>query len=129
MKRSYIVLGIFSLLLFSGCKFNESASLALSKEVCSCLYTVKQSASYCKSVTKESEILANYQAFPKDKLVIATGLDHLAAAAYQNDRIGCQVLKSKKIRKKRRRVGKRTTYKSPDNTKSFYAELKQENRI
>lgn len=84
---------ILAVLIFlSGCKLTESPSLALAKEMCSCLYVVKQSKRYCREVNRESRYLSGYKQYDKYKMVIAKGLGHFSRAEYINERMGCRIV-------------------------------------
>ncbi len=81
------------LFVFSACKYTESPSAALAKEMCSCLFVSEQTVDYCKIVTKESRILAKWEAFPEEQKVIARGVNYTSMAKMDEDpRYGCTLL-------------------------------------
>ena len=97
MKRIFL---ISFLILFSSCKYTESPSLALAKEMCSCLFIAEQSESYCKMVTKESRILARYEIFENSRTVAARAFSYRATAMLNDDpRFGCQLVDVEKLLK------------------------------
>lgn len=80
------------IILFSSCKFAESPSAALAKEMCSCLFVAEQTESFCRMVTKESQILANWEADFDRKEVWAKGMNFRSMARRDEDpRYGCQI--------------------------------------
>lgn len=93
------------LVFLSSCKYTESPSAALAKEMCSCLYISEQTEDYCKMVTKESRILAKWEAFPEEQKVIAKGVNHTSVAKMDEDsRYGCTLI---------------SVENSPENAKEF----------
>ena len=83
-------------------KYNlkESNSLALAKEMCSCLFVSNQSESYCKTVTEESLFLGDYKINSDEKYVKAWTISkewkYRAFAYYdqKNPQFGCQLTKA-----------------------------------
>ncbi len=89
-KCIYLVVTLF---ITSSCKYTESPSAALAKEMCSCLYVSEQTVDYCKIVTKEGRILAKWEAFPEEQKVIAKGVNHTSMARMDEDpRYGCTLI-------------------------------------
>lgn len=94
MRKLLILL---PLLLFNSCKYTESPAMALSKEMCSCIFVGEQSVDFCKEVTKESRIMAKFKINWEDKTVEARGLGTKAMGALnENPRFGCQIYNVKK---------------------------------
>lgn len=80
-------------LLFNSCKYTESPSASLAKEMCSCLYVSEQSVDYCKMVTKESRYFAKWEADDLAKEVVAKGVNHTSIARMDEDsRFGCTLV-------------------------------------
>lgn len=78
--------------LVTSCKYTESPSAALSKEMCSCLFVAEQTEKYCRLVTKESRILASWEADYNRKEVTARGANFRAMSRLDDDpRYGCQI--------------------------------------
>lgn len=90
MKR--IALILLGLTLVTSCKYTEAPSAGLAKEMCSCLFISGQTESYCRSVTKESRILAKFEADFNRKEVWARGANFRAMARLDKDaRFGCSI--------------------------------------
>ncbi|MCR9203598.1 MAG: hypothetical protein NXH75_03405 [Halobacteriovoraceae bacterium] len=86
------LLFVFAMTLMTSCKYTESPSAALSKEMCSCLFVAEQTEKYCRMVTKESRILANWEADFNRKEVTARGANFRAMSKLDdNPRYGCQI--------------------------------------
>ncbi len=80
-------------LTLNACKFTESPPLALAKEMCSCLFVSNQSEDYCRSVTKEGRILANYTIDYNRKEIWASGGQMRALSKLNNNpRFGCDIV-------------------------------------
>ncbi len=91
MKKSILIAPL--VILINSCKYTEAPSAGLAKEMCSCLYVSEQSEAYCKMVTKESRILAKWEAIPEEKKVIAKGVNFTSIAQMDEDaRYGCTIL-------------------------------------
>lgn len=87
-----LIIGLFSLSLFTSCKFTESPSGALSKEMCSCIFVSNQDEDYCRSVTKEGRILAKYEIDYNRKEVWARGANFRAMSKLSDkSRFGCNI--------------------------------------
>ena len=83
---------ILLLTAISSCKFSEAPSAGLSKEMCSCLFVAEQTEEYCRLVTKESRILAKWEANYTEKKITATGMNYISVAALDEDsRFGCSI--------------------------------------
>lgn len=93
MKKLVLTLPLILLLiLLTSCKFTEAPSAGLAKEMCSCLFISGQTQNYCEIVTKESQILAKFEADYNRKEVIAKGVGFMAMAKLDdNPRYGCQI--------------------------------------
>lgn len=88
-KLISILLAILSL---NGCKYTEAPSAGMAKEMCSCLFVSKQTEDYCRIVTKESDILANFVADYNRKEVYAKGVNfHAVGKLSENPRFGCSI--------------------------------------
>ena len=91
MKK--VITLFFITTILNSCKYTEAPSAGLAKEMCSCLFVSEQSAEYCKIVTKESRILAKWEAFPEEQKVIAKGVRFTSMAKMDADpRYGCTLL-------------------------------------
>lgn len=89
--KSILLVGATALTLTS-CKYTEAPVGGLSKEMCSCLFIAEQTEKYCKMVTKESRILAKWEADYNKKEVWAYGSNFRAMARLDdNPRYGCQI--------------------------------------
>jgi len=87
---SFIILILLSL---SSCKYTEAPSAGLAKEMCSCLFISGQTEEYCRFVTKESRILAKWEADYNRKEVIASGANFTSKAVLDdNPRYGCSLV-------------------------------------
>lgn len=90
MKKLMMILPL--LVLINSCKYTEAPSAGLAKEMCSCLFISGQTEEYCKIVTKESQILADYEADYNRKEVVATGVNFKSMAKLDdNPRFGCSI--------------------------------------
>ncbi|MDC1175128.1 hypothetical protein OAT67_07020 [Bacteriovoracaceae bacterium] len=74
--------------------FSESAALSLAKEMCSCLFVSEQQESYCKKITKESRIFANYKIKSKKKQVHTTWGGYRSEAHFNTKKpqFGCKIV-------------------------------------
>lgn len=89
MKKLMLLL---TALILTSCKYTEAPSAGMAKEMCSCLFVSGQTENYCRMVTKESDILANFEADYNRKEVIAKGVGFMAMAKLDdNPRYGCQI--------------------------------------
>jgi hypothetical protein len=89
MKKLLLLLPV---VLIASCKFTEAPSAGLAKEMCSCLFISGQTQNYCEIVTKESQILANFEADYNRKEVIAKGAGFVSMAKLDdNARYGCSL--------------------------------------
>ncbi len=80
------------LLMINSCKYTEAPSAGLAKEMCSCLFISGQTEQYCRMVTKESRILAKFEADYNRKEVIARGANFISVAKLgDNPRYGCSI--------------------------------------
>lgn len=88
-------------------KYNlkESNSLALAKEMCSCLFVSNQDEQYCREVTKESRYLGRYEVDAKRKRVKAYTIHekwkYRAFAEFNRERpqFGCKLIKAQEYSK------------------------------
>lgn len=88
-------------------KYNlkESNSLALAKEMCSCLFVSKQDEKYCREVTKESRYLGKYEIDHKRKRVKAYTIHekwkYRAFAEFNKEKpqFGCKLTKAQEYSK------------------------------
>ena len=114
MKAIIVFIITFSVLSFEGYpdfikprKYNlkESNSLALAKEMCSCLFVTEQEESYCRMVTKESRYLGKYEIdFEKKKVkayTINEKWNYRAFAEFdkENPHFGCKLVKAQQYSK------------------------------
>lgn len=69
--------------------------MGLAKEMCSCLFVSKMSEDYCRSITKEARIIANYDVNWYEKTVKADGNEYHALGVYNEERprLGCLLQK------------------------------------
>lgn len=90
MKKTFLLL-ILSSIFLSGCKFEEAASMGISKEMCSCLFVAQQSEKYCRSIAKEALIAGSYKIDRERKRVYGAGLGYLAVSTIhpKGERFGC----------------------------------------
>lgn len=80
------------LIALTSCKYTEAPSAGLAKEMCSCLFISGQTEHYCSIVTKESQILAKYEADFNRHEVVAKGAGFYAMAKLDdNARYGCSI--------------------------------------
>lgn len=82
----------------------EAPALALAKEMCSCLFVSEQPIEYCRSVTKESRILAKYKVNFEKKEVEAKVFTYKAYGSFNKEKpqFGCKISRAyKKNRYKR----------------------------
>ena len=87
-----LFLALFLCLSLTSCKYTEAPSAGLAKEMCSCLFISGQTESYCRQVTKESHILAKFEADFNRKEVWARGANFRAMARLDEDsRFGCSI--------------------------------------
>lgn len=95
MKRIFMSSFALVMVLISGCKFLEAPSMAMAKEMCSCLFVSKMDEDYCRSITKEARFMAGYQIDWTQKKVSADGNDYEVLAVYNQSRprLGCQISK------------------------------------
>lgn len=82
-----------TLLTLNSCKYTEAPSAGLAKEMCSCLFISGQTEEYCRFVTKESRILAKWEADYNRKEVTAKGANFTSKAVLdENPRYGCSLV-------------------------------------
>ena len=81
-----------ALLILSGCHFPKALSSYYAKEVCSCLFVVKQSEQYCHDFG--SELLPNWSTNidRANKTVKASALFQSTEARFLSERKGCQIV-------------------------------------
>jgi hypothetical protein len=90
--KNLIVLSLIALVSASSCKFSEAPSAGLAKEMCSCLFVAEQTEQYCRQVTRESGILANWEANYAKQQVVARGMNYVSVASMDEDsRFGCSI--------------------------------------
>lgn len=90
MKKLLILLLMTS--SFVSCKYTESPSAALAKEMCSCVFISGQTEQYCRSVTKEARILAKFEVDWNRLEVVSRGSNFRSVARLDdNPRYGCSI--------------------------------------
>lgn len=90
MKKIIFILPL--IISLNSCKFTEAPSAGLAKEMCSCLFISGQTENYCRMVTKESRILAKFEADFNRKEVTAKGANFISVAKLDaNPRYGCSI--------------------------------------
>jgi hypothetical protein len=92
-----IIIFTFVALIASSCKLEmmmEAPSMALAKDICSCLFVANQTDSYCKNLTRYQRMLAKFKVNREEKTVLAKGLGNYSKAIYQSDRLGCTISNS-----------------------------------
>lgn len=95
MKNTILLTLVLSL---SSCKnlikITEAPSMALSKDMCSCLFVAEQTMKYCREITVYHRIFGKYKVNREAKTVFAKGLGKKALSKYQSDRLGCTIVRS-----------------------------------
>jgi hypothetical protein len=100
MKRRTIALSILGLLLAAGAGWAASnredlrhfppiISSYYAKELCSCLYVVGQTETYCHSVVRQYVPISSFQIDASSRTVTVSGLGQTNRARFVDDRYGC----------------------------------------
>ena len=85
------------LMTLTSCKLaqlKEAPSMALAKDMCSCVFVAEQTKKYCREMTRYQRLMAKFHVDKERQTVEARGLCNIAVAEYKGERFGCTITKS-----------------------------------